>query len=150
MAAINLITAYIQIIESQKPSAETVKNLLTPMANAIALARSSENPAVSAWAGYISLELSGGDDRASIARDMAADPDWRHRMLAGAAIPEFPSDVQREIVRQLSVDPEPSVRQMAAAWVEFNALGGTMTRSEPTSMPVAPPPPPPATPPAEQ
>jgi tetratricopeptide (TPR) repeat protein len=148
MAAINLIAAYIQIIESQKPSDDVVKGLVTPMVNAIATARTSDNPAVSAWAGYTSLELAGGDDRASVARELAADPDWRHRLIAGAALPDLSKELQREIAMELSTDTEPSVRDIGTSWLEFNALGGTMTSNAPTSMPVAHPAGPAAAPPA--
>jgi hypothetical protein len=109
------------------------------MGNAIETARSSDNPAVSAWAGYTSLELASGDDRASIARELASDPDWRHRLIVGAALPELPIDLQREIAVGLSTDPEPSVRNLGAAWVEFNALGGVMAPRTPATAPSAPP-----------
>jgi hypothetical protein len=139
MAAVNLVAAYIQIMEMQKTNADRRADAITMMGNAIETARSSDNPAVSAWAGYTSLELASGDDRASIARELASDPDWRHRLIVGAALPELPIDLQREIAVGLSTDPEPSVRNLGAAWVEFNALGGVMAPRTPATAPSAPP-----------
>jgi hypothetical protein len=134
MAGINLCAAYAQIVRAQKTHQDDLKPLLASFMEAIEKARASDNPAVSAWAGYTLFALAD-EDRPAIARELATDPDWRHRQVAAAVLGVLPGDVQKEIATTLSTDPEPSVRKLAKAWLDFITLGGNLSPAGPTTSP---------------
>lgn len=115
ISALNLLTVYVKMIRSAKDTNDQLKQAAVNLVDAIHQARTDINPAVSAWAGYMSVNLANADEAATIIRDLADDPDWRHRQIALIAIGELPAGTEKELATKLAADPEPSVRASAQA-----------------------------------
>jgi tetratricopeptide (TPR) repeat protein len=129
--ALNLLTVYVKMIRSAKDANDQLKQAAVNLADAIHQARTDANPAVSAWAGYMSINLADADETTAIIRDLAEDPDWRHRQVALIAIGGLRPDVQKELATKLSADPEPSVRASAEARLAFLEAAAKAPVSQP-------------------
>ena len=81
---------------------------------------------MSAWAEYLIGSMSSSQARATVAEEMADDPDWRQRLLSLVLVNGAGLDVHEEIATQLSTDPEPSVRAFAEAALDLVAVAAKL------------------------
>ncbi len=139
ITAMNLLSAYVQLIRAAKDSNDSTRQVATLFTDAINKVQNDPVPAVSAWAGYVSAVLSDVAHRQNIIHDLAQDPDWRHRLVSLLAIDGIPATTQKEIAAGLSSDPEPSVRASARARLFFLDIMSKMPATQSTTQPVATP-----------
>jgi tetratricopeptide (TPR) repeat protein len=102
-------------------------------------ARGDSLAAVAAWASKCELELSDKDARTQILTDIAQSPDWRHRQVALLMVNDVDASVRDAVLKQLSVDPQASVRADALALIGRYALPPGSSQTMPTTMPASKP-----------
>jgi hypothetical protein len=112
--ALTLINMYVRTAMAKKDLDDATKQKILVMANMIMKAQGEPVPGISAYAGYLAGRMIGGEPQTALIRELAQSEDWRHR-AAALLVESTPVDVQKEIIAQLSTDPEPCVRALAKA-----------------------------------
>jgi tetratricopeptide (TPR) repeat protein len=112
--AMTLLNMYVRTAMSKKDLDDATKQKVLAMANMLMKMQGDPVPGVSALAGYFAARMIGGEPQTALIRELAQSDDWRHR-AAALLVESTPVDVQKEIIAQLSADPEPCVRALARA-----------------------------------
>jgi hypothetical protein len=124
--AMELLAKYVQLIAAAKDASDQTKQFQAGCYKLIFKARNDPSPAVSAWAEYLIGSMSSSQARATVAEEMADDPDWRQRLLSLVLVNGAGLDVHKEIATQLSTDAEPSVRAFAEAALDLVAVAAKL------------------------
>jgi hypothetical protein len=139
ITALGELKAYVMLVRAENRVVDPkVARDVMAVVNAVHRARNEPVvAAVSAWAGYAEFSLISEPDRVTLVRYLAADPDWRHRLIALLLAPALNDRaVTRQVVKLLSADPQSCVRAYALADQGLLDLNVPLT---PTTMPAAAP-----------
>jgi tetratricopeptide (TPR) repeat protein len=137
ITALNLLERFsLEMAQAKKPGME-VRQQIADMVNAIHRARQDPLFAVSAWAAQCEYRLVSPDGQIRLIRDLAEDPDWRHRQIALLLVNELEPKLRDQIIEKLTTDPQSCVRDDAAAVKAYLALPKVTTAptTAPTPMP---------------
>ena len=127
---LDLLAAYIRVFARQKEPDAAMRALGAEFIATIATSREDPNKPVALWASYLTARLNP-EQRAGVIDGLLADPGWPARLLGVLASVDLGPERLAEIAAKLAEnDPEPTVKEFAAATVDF-------LRSQPATQPVA-------------
>ena len=129
ITALSMLQMFVAEYRSVKNPPVAVLQQAAQMMEAIHLARRDPLPAVAAWACKCEAELVSPGAFENVVRDMAEDPDWRHRQLALMLVANLQPSARDELVAKLKLDPQESVQSDA------NAVQGMLALPAPTTLP---------------
>ena len=135
---LDLLAGYLPLLANAKPD-PALKGLDAEFVNTIGNARRDENPPVAMWANYLTARFVP-DERPRAIDDLLASEAWPGRLLALLASAELGPQQQAELAGKLAeADPEPTVREYAAATVEhLQSAPATQPATQPAVDPNAP------------
>lgn len=108
-----MLAQYTQLLgqQQQQDFAESIVQLK----QAVEQGMSEADPSVRAWSGYVTTLLSDDARRAQLAAKLAASRDPIQRLLVATAAEAVPAEARQQMLDLLAEDPDPIVRQYAAA-----------------------------------
>jgi tetratricopeptide (TPR) repeat protein len=127
-----------QLSQQKNPDAQTRQVVVSFIDAMNRSAKTEALPAVSAWAALCEFGVLNEADRSDLVRDLAEDPDWRHRQVALLLLHAVSPDIRRQILDLLVIDPQSSVRADAIAAKGLMSLppAATQPATMPTTMPM--------------
>ena len=116
MSDLELLARQIQLINGMKNAQATAKQVAAVNLEHLHGGRRDSNPAVAAWASFLSAMVADDTARRDMLLDMVASTDWRQREMALVGLPTIKQPAEQvAIAKKLAEDPEPSVRLLAQA-----------------------------------
>jgi hypothetical protein len=138
LTAVGVLQAYVREMRNTRGLPPAVVTNVANVANTVHRARGDGSPAAAAWAAQADFALSDANGRATILTDMAANDNWRQRLLA-AVLVQVTRDVglEHRILDPLRADAQSPVADYAKASVSLLDL--PKAAAAPTSQPATPP-----------
>jgi hypothetical protein len=123
MSYLEQLLTYLRIFHTE-PENEQIRPVANAFLDMVRRSRNDPVPGVAAWGAYLTMTLTGGDDRMAMLQHMSKSDYWPRRMLSLVDVRWVRNDDERAIVDALLKDPNSNVRKYAEAVIAASKEGG--------------------------
>jgi hypothetical protein len=139
---LDLLAAYVRMFQRQPQVDAATRTLAGDFVTVIGAARDDASKPVGLWAKYLVAEITDAGREAAVDA-LLKDEAWPARLLGVVAAADVGAERQAEVANKMAQDPEPAVKQYAAATADYlKTRPATQPATQPATPAEAPPAPP--------